>query len=292
VAPNLPSGVSGRTLVPKTAKPMVSASGAAVKRSSGTGGVLRMPKPRALILRAPGANCDQEAQFAFEQAGALADRIHVRRLREQPRLLLQYQVLAIPGGFTYGDDVAAGKILAIELSHFLGDVLRQFRDRERLLLGICNGFQVLLKAGLLLQPDEDGPLATLAHNESGKFEDRWVPLQAAAGPCPFLTGYIRLYLPVAHGEGRFIVREPWILRGLEQTGQVVLRYGGDGYPDNPNGSQGAVAGICDATGRVLGLMPHPERHVLPTQHPQWTRLGLAPEGDGLRLFRNAVEFFK
>lgn len=256
-----------------------------------------MATPRALILRAPGANCDQETQFAFERAGALADRVHIQRLREQPKLLLQYQILAVPGGFTYGDDVGAGKILAIHLSHFLGEAIRQFRDRERLVLGICNGFQAILKAGLLMPPDEDGPLATLAHNASGKFEDRWIQLQAVGDRCPFLKGYTRLTLPVAHGEGRFVVRESWILKGLEQTGQVVLRYvDGNGgpatYPANPNGSPGGVAGVCDATGRVLGLMPHPERHVLPTQHPQWTRHGLAPEGDGLRLFRNAVEFFK
>jgi phosphoribosylformylglycinamidine synthase I len=255
-----------------------------------------MATPRALILRAPGANCDAETQFAFEQAGALADRVHIQRLREQPKLLLQYQILAVPGGFTYGDDVGAGKILAIQLSHFLGEAIRQFRDRERLILGICNGFQAILKAGLLMPPDEDGPLATLAHNESGKFEDRWIQLQAVPDHCPFLKGYTQLTLPVAHGEGRFVVREPWILKGLEQTGQVVLRYadahgGPASYPANPNGSPGGVAGICDATGRVMGLMPHPERHVLPTQHPQWTRHGLAPEGDGLRLFRNAVEFF-
>jgi phosphoribosylformylglycinamidine synthase len=255
-----------------------------------------MGRPRALILRAPGANCDEETQFAFQQAGALAERVHIQELRERPNLLLHYQILAIPGGFTYGDDVAAGKILASQLRHYLSDALRQFRDRERLILGVCNGFQAILKAGLLLPPDEDGPLATLAHNESGKFEDRWVHLEALPDRSPFLKGYTRLYLPVAHGEGRFTVREPWILQGLEQTGQVVLRYvsasgGPASYPENANGSQGGVAGICDASGRVLGLMPHPERHTLPTHHPQWTRLGLAPEGDGLRLFRNAVEFF-
>jgi phosphoribosylformylglycinamidine synthase len=256
-----------------------------------------MARPRALILRAPGANCDGETQFAFELAGGLAERIHVNRLREQPRLLASFQILAIPGGFTYGDDVAAGKILAAQLELHLADALRKFRDTEKLILGICNGFQVLLKAGLLLPPDEDGPLATLAHNASGKFEDRWIYLQANASRCPFLKGYQRLHLPVAHGEGNFLTREGWILKGLEQTGQVVLRYvdaeGQAGpYPVNPNGSQGDVAGLCDVSGRVLGLMPHPERHVLPTQHPRWTRLGLAPEGDGLRLFRNAVEFFK
>jgi phosphoribosylformylglycinamidine synthase I len=255
-----------------------------------------MTKPKVLILRAPGANCDAEAQFAFAHAGAQADRLHINRLRDQPSLLHNYQILVIPGGFTYGDDVAAGKILANQLSVFLGEQLRIFRDHEKLILGICNGFQAILKAGLIMPPDEDGPLATLAHNVSGKFEDRWVHLQVSPGRCPFLKGIERLYLPVAHGEGNFICREPWIRMGLDQAGQVVLRYvdaaGNPGpYPVNPNGSQGDVAGLCDATGRVLGLMPHPERHVLPTQHPQWTRHGLAAEGDGLQLFKNAVACF-
>jgi phosphoribosylformylglycinamidine synthase len=255
-----------------------------------------MATPRVLILRAPGANCDVETQFAFEQAGAAAERVHINRLREQPALLQRYQILAVPGGFTYGDDVAAGKILGNQLAHFLGDALRRFRDSERLILGICNGFQALLKAGLIVPPDEDGALTTLTANASGKFEGRWVHLQAKPGKCPFLTGYGLLYLPVAHGEGSLIARQPWILRGLDQAGQVVLRYvdsqGQPGpFPINPNGSQGDVAGLCDASGHVLGLMPHPERHVLPTQHPRWTRLGLAEEGDGLRLFRNAVAFF-
>jgi phosphoribosylformylglycinamidine synthase len=255
-----------------------------------------MATARVLILRAPGANCDAEAQFAFTQAGATAERLHINRLREQPSLLHRYQILTIPGGFTYGDDVAAGKILANQLAHFLGDTLRRFRDADKLILGICNGFQVLLKAGLLLAPDEDGPLATLAGNGHGRFEDRWIRLQTNPGRCPFLTGYETWEVPVAHGEGNFLCREPWILKGLEQAGQIVLRYvdaaGRPGlYPINPNGSQGNVAGLCDATGRVLGLMPHPERHVLPTQHPRWTRQGLAREGDGLRLFRNAVHYF-
>src|SRR4051812_5084855 len=161
-----------------------------------------MTAPRVLILRAPGANCDAETQFAFEQAGALAERVHINRLREAPALLQRYQVLVVPGGFTYGDDVAAGKILANQLAHFLGEALRKFRDADKLVLGICNGFQALLKAGLLLPPDEDGPVATLAHNTSGKFEDRWINLRASPGRCPFLTGLDRLHLPIAHGEGR------------------------------------------------------------------------------------------
>ena len=263
-----------------------------------------MPQARILILRAPGANCDGETEFAFEQAGGLPQRLHINRLRENPNLLKNYQVLVIPGGFTYGDDVAAGKILANQLQHFLGDAIRAFRDKEKLVLGICNGFQALLKAGMIVPPDDDGPLATLAHNAHGKFEDRWIHMAATPGRCVFLKNYQRLHLPIAHGEGNFICRQEWILKGLEQAGQVVLRYcdgsaapGASGaaplpFPINPNGSQGNVAGVCDATGRVLGLMPHPERHVLPTQHPQWTRHGLASEGDGLRLFRNAVEYFQ
>ncbi len=256
-----------------------------------------MATPYALILRSPGANCDWETQFALEQAGAFADRHHINRVREKPDLLDQSQLLVIPGGFTYGDDVGGGKILAIQLQHFLQEAIRRFRDQEKLILGICNGFQVLLKAGLLLQPDEEGPQATLTHNVQGQFEDRWVHLAVCSQRSPFLQGVNRLYLPVAHGEGRFVCRSQWILQGLEQTGQIALRYVDKkgnlaGYPHNPNGSEGNVAGLCDVTGRVLGLMPHPERHVLPTHHPRWTREGLAEEGDGLLIFRNAVEFFQ
>lgn len=256
-----------------------------------------MATPRVLVLRAPGANCDLETQFAFEKAGAVVERRHINRLREAPHLLDDYQILVVPGGFTYGDDVAAGKILANQLTVFLGEHLRAFRAKEKLILGICNGFQVLLKAGLIVPPDDEGPVATLAHNASGRFEDRWVRLRATPGKCVFLRGVEALTLPVAHGEGQFVVRAEWMLRGLIDAGQVVLRYasesGGEpSYPANPNGSIGHVAGVCDVTGRVLGLMPHPERHVLPTHHPQWTRLGLASEGDGLRLFRNAVEHFR
>lgn len=255
-----------------------------------------MATPRVLILRAPGTNCDEEAQHAFRMAGATADRAHIFRLREKPALLHQYQILMLPGGFSYGDDVAAGKILANQLTAFLGDELRKFRDREKLVLGVCNGFQAILKAGLLMPPDEDGPIATLAHNTHG-YQDRWLHLKVTSPKSPFLKGMDRMHIPMAHGEGNFVCRKEWILNGLEQSGQIALRYvnadGGpaNGFPDNPNGSQGDVAGVTDFTGRVLGLMPHPERHVLPTQHPRWTREGLKAEGDGLKLFRNAVEFF-
>ncbi|MGH9677230.1 MAG: phosphoribosylformylglycinamidine synthase I [Candidatus Acidiferrum sp.] len=255
-----------------------------------------MSTPRVLILRAPGANCDAEAQFAFQQAGAIAELVHINRLRENPAQLHSYQVLTIPGGFTYGDDVAAGKILAIQLANFLGEEIRRFRDAGKLILGICNGFQAILKAGLLVPQDDDGPVATLTNNAHGRFEDRWITLRTTSKLSPFLSGIERMQMPIAHGEGRFVCRHDWQLQGLEQAGQLVLKFTDadgkpGGFPTNPNGSQGDVAGICDPTGRVLGIMPHPERHVLPTQHPQWTRRGLAAEGDGLAVFRNAVRFF-
>jgi phosphoribosylformylglycinamidine synthase len=256
-----------------------------------------MATVRVLILRAPGANCDVETQFSFELAGGAAERVHINRLRENPAKMHEYQVLVVPGGFVYGDDVAAGKILAVQFGYFLADALHRFHDDGKLILGICNGFQTLLKAGLLVPPDEHGPVATLAHNRLGRFEDRWITLRASPGRCPFLAGIHLMHVPVAHGEGQFLCRQERHLRLLEQSGQVVLHYcdpegtPGD-YPVNPNGSQGDVAGLTDTTGRILGLMPHPERHVLPTQHPRWTRQGLASEGDGLALFRNALNYFR
>jgi phosphoribosylformylglycinamidine synthase len=229
--------------------------------------------------------------------GGLATRLHINAFRDNPKLLRKFQILVLPGGFSYGDDIAAGKVQAIAMQHFLSDALRQFRDDEKLILGICNGFQALLKSGILIPPDEDGPLATLTNNDSGHYEDRWITMQVKPGKCPFLKGMDRIHLPIGHGEGKFVCRKEWIVRGLDQAGQVVLRYvdskGHRGsYPVNPNGSQDDIAGICDATGRAMGLMPHPDRFLFPTQHPQWTRRGLAPEGEGLQMFRNAVEFFQ
>lgn len=257
-----------------------------------------MAAVRALILRAPGANCDLEAAYALEQAGAHVERYHINRLRERPALLHDFQLLLIPGGFTYGDDVAAGKILAVQLQTFLADTLNTFRDAGKLILGICNGFQVLLKAGLIVPAHADGHVpATLANNHPVGFQDRWLTLRISTDHhCPFLEGYVSMEVPIAHGEGRFVTQDASTLQQLEQAGQLVLRYanGAGQRPDtpfNPNGSQLDVAGVCDSTGRVLGLMPHPERHILPTQHPRWTRRGLAPVGDGMLLFQNAVRYF-
>ena len=251
-----------------------------------------MLSPRALVLRAPGTNCDYETAHAFERAGAIARRVHVRALAEKPALLDDVQVLCIPGGFSYGDDIASGRIFALELAMRLGDALRRFRDRGGLVLGICNGFQVLLQTGLLLADAEGRPRATLAHNRSGRFIDRWVRLAVHGHTCPFLHGLDAPFeLPIAHGEGRFVAATSADLTAFERAGQLVLRYAADpaGGSWNPNGAQADVAGACDATGRVFGLMPHPERFVDATQHPAWSgRLDGGAAGAGLTIFANAV----
>jgi phosphoribosylformylglycinamidine synthase I len=248
--------------------------------------------PRVLVLRAPGSNCDGETAFAFERAGAAADIVHLNRWLEAPRLADQYQVLCLPGGFSYGDDVAAGRIFANQLRHHLADPLAAFRDAGKLILGVCNGFQVLIKSGLLDSDDGAGQGATLTWNAGGRFLDRWVDLVTTGDRCVFLAGIERLDLPMAHAEGQFRARDEATLDRLEQGGQLVLRYDTTpGRSGNPNGAQRDVAGICDASGRVFGLMPHPERFIDPTQHPQWTRWPRQAEGAGLAVFRNAVRYF-
>jgi phosphoribosylformylglycinamidine synthase len=252
-----------------------------------------MPQPCAIVLRAPGTNCDEETSAAWERAGASVETWHIGRLLESPGALDAFQIVTIPGGFSYGDDLGAGRIFATRIGTALDDAIRRLHDRGGLVLGICNGFQVLVRAGLLPGGHKPVP-ATLTFNDSGHFESRWVRLLPSPGLSPFLTDAEPFELPVAHGEGKFVLSDRSALAALEDSGQVVLRYvdadgkATDAYPANPNGSEGAVAGLCDPTGRIFGLMPHPERHVDPLDHPRWTRRGPAAEGDGLRIFRNAV----
>ena len=252
-----------------------------------------MLSPRALILRAPGTNCDHETAHAFERAGAIARRVHLRAFAQRPSLADDFQILCIPGGFSYGDDIASGRIFALELKARLADALAKFRDRGGLILGICNGFQVLLQTGMLLADPRTGAArASLAHNTTGMFIDRWVHLQAIPGRSVFLQGLDRLELPVAHGEGRFVTRSPEDFAAFEAAGQLVLRYAPDanGLSTNPNGAAGDVAGVCDETGRILGMMPHPERFIDALQHPSWNgRLDPAAAGAGLAIFANAVK---
>jgi phosphoribosylformylglycinamidine synthase len=261
---------------------------------------------KAIVLRAAGINCDLETQYALELAGAQADRVHINRIIEDKSLLDRYQVLVIPGGFSYGDDVAAGKILANQIKHHLYDRLRKFIDDGKLVLGICNGFQVLVKAGIL--PGNNGSneqSVTITYNDSNKFEDRWVYLSPQTTKCVFLEQGRQIYLPVAHGEGKIVTKDQQTLDKLQADGLVAFKYvdaeGNEGaYPVNPNGSIGSIAGLTDSTGRVLGLMPHPERHIRHTQHPRWTRIKTQDprpktqdqDADGMTIFKNAVKYVK
>ncbi len=253
---------------------------------------------RALVLRAPGINCDEETACAWNLAGAKADRLHINRLAEQPSALDSYQILTLPGGFSYGDDIASGRILGNQLQQRLGDAIRRFLDRDGLVLGICNGFQVLVRMGLLPGSDCDTAVS-LTLNDSARYEDRWVRLRADASRCPFIAEGDLFHLPVAHGEGKVVVQgDAAGAERLAQLRRVVLRYvdesgNAPGYPENPNGSIENVAGLTDDTGRVFGLMPHPERFVTSSQSPHPPPLGSAasndrPITDGLRFFRNAV----
>ena len=242
-------------------------------------------KPKVCVLRAAGTNCDAETAHAFRLVGAEPETLHVNRLREAPQRLREFQILAIPGGFSYGDDVASGRIFANELMSALRDELLAFVERGGFAIGICNGFQVLVKSGLL--PRLDGKpeqQATLTDNTSGVYTDKWVRCTGSASKCAWIADSSEVELPVAHAEGRFAAPEP-VLDRLEAAGQLCLRYSSDTCH---NGSARAVAGICDGTGRVFGLMPHPERFLRWENHPRWTREPRRPEGDGVRFFRTAV----
>jgi phosphoribosylformylglycinamidine synthase len=255
--------------------------------------------PRVIVLRAPGTNCDEETAAAWQLVGARAETWHVGRLLEDPHALDGFEILTIPGGFSFGDDLGAGRILATRLGHALGDALRRFHDRGGLILGICNGFQVLVRCGLL-PGGEPRFAATLAHNDSDRFEARWIKLTPSPGLAPFVSFSEPIELPVAHGEGKFLMADPRAMESLDAAGQIVLKYADaenhptQMYPHNPNGSAGAAAGVCDPTGRIFGLMPHPERFVESIHHPRWTRLcgGLPEEGQGLTIFQGAVAVWR
>ena len=250
-----------------------------------------MAKPNVLILRTAGTNCDYETQYAFEKAGAVTEFVHINQLLQKKKSLDDCKILAIPGGFTYGDDLGAGKILAVQLQKIN---LRKFSEEGKLIIGICNGFQVLVKLGLLPFAKTIRQEATLTNNDSGRFECRWVYLKNSGKKCIFTKGIDRIYLPIAHGEGKFFA-EPEVINKLEKNDQAVFRYVDEtgelkGYPHKPNGSINNIAAVCNEQGNVLGMMPHPERFIRKTQHPRWTRENLKEEGDGFLIFKNAVEY--
>jgi len=294
-----------------------------------------MNTPKALVLRAPGINCDRETAQACRQVGFDTDLLHINHLLKTPERLLDYQLVVIPGGFSYGDDLGAGTLLAKNLTIHLGQQLQQFINEGRLLLGICNGFQVLVRAGLLpgrlsnpadssydvpnatnvtsvtTVPDISYP-ASLTDNASAQFECRWVTLSVQPSTCIFTQGIEHpIELPVAHGEGQFVLANPALSSSLQASGQIPLLYTINTigvrsaspsstapsslpqipYPENPNGSIGNLAGVCNLQGNVFGLMPHPERYIHTLQHPQRRSTpGTQGHGDGLLIFKNAYEY--
>ena len=257
-----------------------------------------MSRVRACVVTGFGINADEELALAFEIAGARAERVHARDLSDEPGLLARFQILAFPGGFSFGDHLGSGKVFAALFRQSLGAAIEGLVSRGGLVIGICNGFQALVKMGFL--PDLAGTHtqeASLVHNDSGRFEDRWVRVAFDTGcRCLWTRGLEDVDLPVRHGEGKLVVESPEVLDALRSRGLVAMRYVARGekaaagrvdFPDDPNGSVDHIAGICDPTGRVFGLMPHPEAYLFPENHPEWTR-GNSPAGAGLAIFRGGV----
>jgi phosphoribosylformylglycinamidine synthase len=271
--------------------------------------------PKALVLTGFGLNCDWETTYSLELAGAEARRVHINQLLMGEKIgevarLDDYQIFAFIGGFSWGDDHGAGVIFATKLLYNLGEEILRFIEKGNLVIGICNGFQAMVNLGLLpaLAGDYRSRKVALIGNDCGSFRDQWVHLKVeTSSPCVFTRGIENLELPVRHGEGKFFAEES-VIKKLEQKNQVVVRYADrEGkaakgrFPENPNGSLNDIAGICDSTGRVFGIMPHPEAFNHWTNHPDWTRIKehyrrrkepYPQEGYGIKIFRNAVEYFK
>ena len=263
-----------------------------------------MVQPKVLVLTGYGINCDEETKFAFEKAGAKADLVHVNDLIESPKKLDDYQIVAFPGGFSYGDDTGSGNALALKIRNHLG--VERFVD-NKLVLGICNGFQVFVNLGLV--PALDGKYGerqvALVHNEFPRYNCRWVDLEFS-GKSPWVSGIGKISVPVAHGEGKFYA-ESEVLKDINARGLVAAKYiygeicEFQNLSYNPNGSLEDIAGITDESGRILGMMPHPERTIDFTQLPNWTlireqykRSGkeILRDGPGIKIFKNGVEYFK
>jgi phosphoribosylformylglycinamidine synthase len=261
-----------------------------------------MATVRVLVIRAAGINCDEEVMYCWRRAGADPLLVHVNRLVENPAMLAEVHIVTIPGGFSYGDDIAAGAILAQRLALELTDPLRQLVARGGGILGICNGFQVLVKMGLLPGGDMGRNAVTVTYNDSARFEARWTRLAVCTDRCPFLPAPQtpaprHIELPIEHAEGRVVTASDTVCKKLDAAGQVALRYvDADGrfdtYPANPNGSHAGIAGLCDPTGRIFGLMPHPDRYFDRTHHPLWTRGNAQRNPDGLELFEHAVRHWQ
>lgn len=264
-------------------------------------------RPKSLVLYGNGINCERETAHANTLAGFDPELIHVDELLERPTAIHRFRFINFPGGFLDGDDLGSAKAQAVKWKHqkmvgtgrrFL-DELVKFIEEKKIIIGICNGFQLLVKTGLLPAPKGvyGRQVATLCANDSGRFEDRWVSLKVNRfSHCIFTSDMDKIYLPVRHGEGKFVVDSEENIAAMREGGHLALWYADESgeatmrYPDNPNGSFEAVAAVCDETGRIFGIMPHPEAFVYRLQHPRWTRGFAGEEGDGLKIFRNACKY--
>ena len=260
-------------------------------------------KPKTLVLTGEGINCDMETALAFAKAGAVSQRVHINDLIAKPGILREFHALAFPGGFSFGDDLGAGKAFANKLvnavsgGNKLFDSVVEFIEAGKAVIGLCNGFQILVKSGLLpaLNGKYGEQQVTVFRNDSGRFEDRWVKTKVLPSSCIFTRNIKSIDLPCRHGEGKFIAPEK-TLKELWKKKTVAMQYSDSNgeptmdYPLNPNGSMDAIAGICNEKGNVFGLMPHPEAFLFPTNHPQWLRR--KGEGEGLKVFENAVNYLK
>lgn len=265
-----------------------------------------MTKPPVLIITGYGLNCEAESKYAWELAGAAPELIHLNDLLERPERLRDFAALMFIGGFSFGDHMGSGHVFAARIRHRLREDLERFVAGGRLVLGVCNGFQIMVKLGLL--PGFDGDYFTqklsLMQNDCGTFRNLWVTLRfEPSSPCVFTRGLDTMPLPVRHGEGKIFTPDKAMIERVESAGLVACRYADPAtgaatmdYPLNPNGSLNAIAGLCDPTGRIFGLMPHPEAYLYPENHPQAVRQRmdgtLPPKGLGLRIFENAVRFLQ
>lgn len=256
---------------------------------------------KVVVLTGFGLNCEVETGHAFRLAGAMVELVHLTDLLDGSRHLSEFQIVAFPGGFAFGDHLGAGFVFANRIRHRMYDRLVDFIDRGGMAIGICNGFQMMTRLGMLpgLDGDYRTPRATLAPNDHVGYRNAWVRLAVnPESPCVWTRGLGVLYLPSRHGEGKFLVESPELMEQMESAGQVAVRYVDQAgeptekWPANPNGSPGGVAGVCDPTGRLFGIMPHPDAFLYRCQHPQWFRgtAGEIKEGQGVAIFRNGVDY--